>query len=101
MKTYPLAVILRQYDCPKVIDYFSFDVEGAETRILRRFPFDEFTFLSLTIERPTPELNALLFRNGYHFVKNSLYDTFYVHKSIPNFDQIPKMPFYQLPPKSF
>ena len=63
METYPLATILKKYNAPGVIDYFSFDVEGAETRILRSFPFDEYTFLSLTtIERPTPELNATVVR---------------------------------------
>jgi hypothetical protein len=96
-----LEEALDHYNAPRVIDYFSFDVEGAETRIMRNFPFDKYTFLSMTIERPTPEINALLFANGYHFVRNSLYDTFYVHESVPGFASIPKKPFVQLPPKKF
>ena len=92
---------LDHYGAPPVIDYFSFDVEGAETRILRNFPFKKYTFLSMTIERPTPEINELLFANGYHFVRNSLYDTFYVHESVPGFESIPKKPFVQIPPKKF
>jgi FkbM family methyltransferase len=101
LRTKTLADVLEEQSAPSVIDYFSFDVEGAETRILRHFPFDRYKFLTLTIERPTPELNALLFRNGYCFVKNSLYDSFYVHRSIPNFDEISMLPFEQVPPKAF
>lgn len=101
MDAMTLDQALDHYGAPKVIDYFSFDVEGAETRIMRGFPFDKYTFLAMTIERPTPELNALLFANGYHFVRNSLYDTFYVHESVPGFASIPKQPFRQLPPKVF
>lgn len=97
----PLAAIFDRYEAPEAIDYFSLDVEGSETRILRDFPFDRYRFLSMTIERPTSELNAILFANGYHFVRNSLYDTFYIHESNPRFDEIEKLPFEQLPPKLF
>ncbi|TMV07027.1 FkbM family methyltransferase [Ruegeria sediminis] len=97
----PLEEVFDRYGAPEAIDYFSLDVEGSETRILRNFPFDRYRFLAMTIERPTPELNALLFANGYHFVRNSLYDTFYVHESNPRFDEIEKLPFEQLPPKTF
>jgi len=99
MQTRPLADVLDKCNAPKVIDYFSFDVEGAETRILRNFPFDRYTFLAMTIERPTSELNRLLFSNGYHFVRNSLYDTFFIHETIPNFASIERRPFEQQPPK--
>ncbi len=101
VETLPLAEIFDRYDAPRVIDYFSLDVEGSETRILREFPFDRYTFLTLTVERPTPELNEILFANGYHFVRNSLYDTFYVHDSLPGFDSLPRKPFEQLPAKAF
>lgn len=97
----PLADLLAKYDAPHVIDYFSFDVEGLETRILRNFPFDRYRFLAITVERPTPELNEILFRNGYKFVRNSLYDSFYVHESIPNLESIRREPFEQLPVKNF
>jgi hypothetical protein len=97
----PLAELLDNYRAPRVIDYFSFDVEGLETRILRDFPFDKYTFFAMTIERPTPELNAILFRHGYHFVRNALYDTFYIHESVPSFGRIRREAFEQLPPKDF
>ena len=101
VESVPLEEVFARYDAPADIDFFSLDVEGSETRILRNFPFDRYRFLAMTIERPTPELNEILFANGYHFVKNSLYDTFYVHESNPNFADIRKLPFEQLPPKLF
>lgn len=97
--TRTLADLLDEVGAPAVIDYLSLDVEGAETRILRRFPFHRYTFLAATIERPTPELNALLFANGYLFVRNQRNDTFYVHHSAPTADMIAREPFEQVPPK--
>ena len=77
-----LKTILEKYSAPKIIDYLSLDVEGSEFDILKDFPFKEYKFLSMTIERPTEELNKLLFRNDYLFVKNHKVDSFYVHKDM-------------------
>ncbi|MCF7852186.1 MAG: FkbM family methyltransferase [Simkaniaceae bacterium] len=99
--TLTLEQILDKYNAPHVIDYLSLDVEGSETRILRNFPFDKYIFLAMTIERPTPELNALLFANGYIFVKNFAYDSFYVHESIENLRTIKKENFEQIPKKDW
>lgn len=101
VETMPLIELLERYDAPEVIDYFSLDIEGLETRIMRDFDFSRYKFLTLTVERPTPELNEILFANGYYFVKNSLYDSFYIHESLPNFDDVPRKPFEQLPSKRF
>lgn len=98
LKTKTLEEILDENCAPKIIDYFSLDVEGCETRILKDFTFNKYTFLALTIERPTPELNEILRKNGYIFAMNCFFDTFYVHKSIPNFDNIKKEPFQQIDP---
>lgn len=99
LKTKTLEQILIENNAPKVIDYLSLDVEGAETRVLRHFPFDRYTFLAMTIERPSAELNAILFANGYVFVKNDHYDSFYVHESLDSIDQIKKEPFVQVSKK--
>ena len=99
VETKTLAQILRENNAPKVIDFFSFDVEGAETRILRNFDFDEYRFSALVVERASEELNEILFRNGYRFVELRVGDSFYVHESLPNADSIPKKPFVQVPPK--
>ena len=100
-KTKTLQKILDENNSPPVIDYLSLDVEGAETEILRNFDFKKYIFLSMTIERPTPELNKKLFDNGYIFVKNFKVDSFYVHKSVENLSTIKKDKFVQLPPKSW
>jgi hypothetical protein len=100
-ETATLADVLDAGKAPKLIDYFSFDVEGAETRILRSFPFDRYTFTAMTIERPTPELNELLFRNGYIFVKNVSYDSFYVHNGFCGLNKLHRDPFEQIPPKDW
>ncbi len=104
LKTKTLEYILDYFHAPKIIDYLSLDVEGAEERILSNFPFDKYTFLTMTIERPTPELEKILFDNDYIFVmksKKKEYDTFYVHKSIPNFEQINKEPYSPTPRKDW
>ena len=81
-ETVTLLDILKKYDASKVIDYFSFDVEGAETRILKDFPFDEYTFLSMSIERPSNLLNKILAEKEYVLVGIKDIDALYVHKSV-------------------
>ena len=61
----PLVEILREHNAPNVIDYFSLDVEGFEYEILKEFPFDEYSFTCLGIERPKQELHELLTARGY------------------------------------
>lgn len=104
LKTKTLEYILDHFKAPKVIDYLSLDVEGAEERILSNFPFHKYTFLAMTIERPTPDLEKILFNNDYVFVMKSKklpFDTFYVHKSIYNFDNIIKEPYSPTPKKNW
>jgi len=98
LKTVTLEYILLKFNAPKVIDYLSLDVEGAEERVLKNFPFDKYIFLTMTIERPSPELNALLFKHGYIFVKNHQFDTFYVHYTLPGAKKLAGE-FQQVPPK--
>ena len=79
-----LDALLREAHAPATIDYLSLDVEGAEASALPEdFPFADFVFLSVTVERPPPELNARLLRHGYRFVRNYQFDTFFVHASHP------------------
>ena len=47
IETVTLEKLLDECDAPSVIDYFSLDVEGAETRILRKFNFDKYIFSAL------------------------------------------------------
>ena len=95
-ETVTLESILDKYNAPKVIDYLSLDIEGAEYDVLKNFPFDKYTFLSITIEGPSQLLDILLFENDYLFVRKSKklngYDSYYIHKSILN-DKIKLEPY--------
>lgn len=82
IKATTLVNILKKYKAPKIIDYLSIDVEGAETRILKNFPFQDYTFLTLTIENPSDILHNTLIENGYILVKVVPgLDKFYIHDS--------------------
>ncbi len=85
--TRPLASILRDAGAPRVIDYLSLDTEGSEYEILRTFPFDEYCFLSMTVEHNNVSsardaIRALLVANGYVFVRQGGIDDFFIHERI-------------------
>ena len=93
--------VLKKAKAPKVIDYLSLDVEGAEYEIFKNFPFSKYKFMSMTIERPPRKLNNLLFNNGYIFVKNYKVDGFYIHKSLNNRKEIKFEKFFQIGKKKW
>jgi len=81
--TVSLRTVFKQFLVPNEIDYLSLDVEGAEELIMQDFPFDEYTFRIMTVERPKPELQRLLERNGYRMVMKLIFwgETLWIHKS--------------------
>lgn len=82
LRTRRLAEILRSAGLPREIDYLSIDVEGAEERVLLDFPFDEYRFRCMTVERPGARLRDVLARNGYLPVREIPgLDVFYIHRS--------------------
>ncbi len=95
----PLVDVLQKHNVPPEIDYWSLDVEGAEERIISSFDFSKYSFGCITIERPTPKCNQVLQDNGYIFVKNYKFDSFYVHPK--NLGDIKPLPFEQIPPKDW
>lgn len=81
----PLWEILKAQNAPSVIDYMSMDIEGAEYLALKDFPFDQYTFLCMTIERNSRHyitLRRLLLSHGYRLAKNYCIDDFYYHPSV-------------------
>lgn len=82
--TASLLTILDKFNAPKVIDYLSLDVEGAEEFIMKDFPFHQpYTFKVLSIERPKGALKKKLEEAGYKFVTDfKRGDTLWAHKSI-------------------
>lgn len=68
-----IGSILREFDAPRVIDYWSLDTEGSELAILRSFPFDAYVVRLLTVEHNlTPErerIRRFLETRGYRRTK--------------------------------
>ena len=81
--TVTLKDIFERFDTPKVIDYLSLDVEGAELFIMSYFPFSEYRIQILTVERPNTELSKLLEKEGYVLLKtlHANTETLWVHES--------------------
>ncbi|KAL3941820.1 MAG: hypothetical protein SGBAC_003900 [Bacillariaceae sp.] len=82
--TITLKAIFQRFQAPRVIDYLSLDVEGAEDLVLSSFPFSEYRFNILTIERPSEPLSELLNQNGYTLLKTlkAGKETLWIHESI-------------------
>lgn len=85
-----LLEILRLGEAPRLIDYFSFDVEGAEDLILVRSVLEEYTFLVVTIERPKAGLVQLLESFDYLYLKNhgGFGDKMYIHSSLSKVQEV-------------
>ncbi len=90
LRTTTLEAILTRFKAPKVIDYLSLDVEGAETQVMSVFPFHKYHIMVITVERPKPELHQHLVNNGYWFVKIMSFwgEALYVHRSLPNWSEV-------------
>jgi hypothetical protein len=82
--TVSLQTLFHRYSVPREIDYFSLDVEGAESMIMKNFPFDEYSFRFMTVERPKEDLKSLLKSHGYEYIQDLCKwgETFWVHESI-------------------
>jgi FkbM family methyltransferase len=78
----PILDILDAYKAPNIIDYVSIDTEGTEERIIRSFPFERYKVLSLTVERPTARIHALLCQIDLVLVRHHFNDGFYVHRAV-------------------
>lgn len=82
--TVTLKEIFQRFQAPRVIDYMSLDVEGAEDLVLSSFPFSDYRFNVLTVERPSESLSDLLNHNGYSLLKTlkAGKETLWIHESI-------------------
>lgn len=80
-----IEALLSTLGVPRIIDYLSIDVEGAEGEILAAFPFDTHAFRCATIEMHHnaagyAETVALLARYGYEIVARFFSDWFVVNR---------------------
>jgi hypothetical protein len=85
IKGLPLWELLRAHGAPRRIDYLSLDIEGAEWLALKDFPFDEYSFGCMTIERGSDDyyrLRSRLLGAGYRLVRVAHADDHFVHPSL-------------------
>jgi hypothetical protein len=84
--TVTLIDIFQRFQAPKIIDYLSLDVEGAEDLVMSSFPFSDYRFNILTVERPSESLSQILSSNGYILLKTlkAGKETLWIHSSIRN-----------------
>lgn len=82
--TVPLLEILERNQAPRIIDYFSLDVEGAESYIMNDFPFEKYIIQVLTVERPKNDLKERLQANGYKLLRiiSAFGETLWAHESV-------------------
>lgn len=77
-----LDELLNRFGAPKVIDYFSLDVEGHEEEVFRSFSFKDYIFNVMNIEKPSKQLHNLILDNDYEYlVANKVGDFFYRHST--------------------
>ncbi|OYT92605.1 MAG: FkbM family methyltransferase [Burkholderiales bacterium PBB3] len=66
----PLNELLLEADAPKLIDFLSLDVEGAELAVLHGVDHQVFRFKYVLVEcRSFPRLNEYMEKQGYRFVE--------------------------------
>lgn len=89
LETVKLPTALQHFQAPKVIDFMSLDVEGGELLVLRGMEgfWDQYTFLSILIERPSKKLHMMLVKQDYRAVNilNAWGDVLYIHPTTPGF----------------
>jgi len=72
--------LIEENNVPKIIDYISLDVEGAEYDILTKFPFEEYEVILWTIEHNShldegelkAKIRGIMTNNGYAIVPESI-----------------------------
>ena len=100
--TTTLLLELDKIHAPKIIDFLSLDIEGAEWIALRNFDFNKYKFVCMAIERPNESLDMLLEKHGYRQVAHLLYDVIYVHIDfLEGVNFLPNIKFAFTPPKDW
>jgi FkbM family methyltransferase len=81
-----LEQVIIDHNLPTTIDFLQMDIEGAELEVLKSFPFNKYTFLTMAIENGY-RYKELLNKNNYTMVENPFrgdtnLDHYFVHNSI-------------------
>ena len=84
-KAITLEKLLIDGNAPKLIDYLALDIEGAEKKVLEKFPFNKYKFKAISIEGPGKVID-LLKGKGYIplynlFSEANIYtEGYFIHK---------------------
>jgi hypothetical protein len=83
LETVTLLEVLERMRVPKVVDFMSLDLEGAEDVVLQPEVLSMHQFRLVAIERPKANLVQLLEANGYTMIKQvkSWGETLWSHDS--------------------
>jgi len=79
--TVTLNNLFEHFNLPVVIDYFSLDIEGAETYVLETFDWDKYKFNVISIEQPKSIVREKLIQYGYYYLMSLTKDELWVHSS--------------------
>lgn len=85
--TTTIRSVLQRQNAPKVIDYVSLDIEGAEMLVLETFPFEDYCAQTWTIEHNNEEpkrtdMRKLLAKRGCSVAKSVDVDDFFTCKCV-------------------
>lgn len=85
--TRTLQTILRKHNVPKFIEFLCLDTEGSEYEILKNFPFDEYIFGAMLIERGKNEekskkIRSLLESHQYIYHYRGSIDDYYLYITV-------------------
>ena len=72
IKTNTLNELLKKSKAPKLIDFFSLDVEGSELNVLKGIDFKKFNFTYLLIEITDID-SGIYIKKVHNFLKNKGY----------------------------
>ena len=84
--TVPLQELLERTQTPRIIDYLSLDVEGAEYYVMQHFPFASYQIKIMTVERPKDDLKRHLEAHGFQMMAqiSKFGETLWVHTNFLN-----------------
>lgn len=66
--------LLVKYNCPSVIDYFSFDIDGASEDVIKKIPFDKFKFKIITFEHDLYAIGAKTKNTAFEILSSNGYE---------------------------
>ena len=82
VKSSNLNFLLNKINAPKLIDFFSLDVEGDEFLVLKGVNFEKYTFKYILIEcNKFKKLRKFLENKNYKYVRKMSYGNDYLFKT--------------------